>query len=175
MSSGEEHISVHATTLQSWSSLRVRMDTRRTFSLVYQCQQWRQDSVRVMRSARATIHMARHAIARQHHACRTRDFTRVFLVDSQASPPPLPSCSAEQEPWCVEPELILSERAERRFRLSCYREGFFHGQGYWVFSVHRARSMARTRRHAGNAFPPGVLIPFPAGVRITPLQGERRL
>ena len=109
---------MHATTLKDWSSLRVRMDPRRLFPTVSRCQQLQQDSVRVIRSARATMHMARHAIARQDHACRTRDFPRVFLVDAPASPPPLPSGSPEQEQWCVEQEIILSEIAESRLRLA---------------------------------------------------------
>jgi len=95
------------------------MDTRRLFSTVYRCQQLQQDSVRVIRSARTTIHMARHALARQDQACRTRDFPRVFLGDAHASPPPLPSGSPEQEQWYVEQEIILSEIAESRLRLAC--------------------------------------------------------
>ena len=110
---------MHVTILKYWSSLRVRMDTRRIFPTVDRCQQLQQDSDRVIRSARATMHMARRAIARQDHACRTRDFPKLFLSDAHASPPPLPAGSGEQEQWCVEQEIILCEIAESRFRLAC--------------------------------------------------------
>ena len=76
------------------------MDTRRMLDSLSHSQQLLQTSVQIMRSAKATIHMARHAMARQGYAYRTRDLTKFFYTPSAEPPSPLTADAAEQQ-WDI--------------------------------------------------------------------------